>query len=133
MISDIFQAILNTQGEQASAELHKSCYCSYTSKEQVKKFLMKRKAVSVCSDEPPTAKVRRAQVIEFDFKRQCLFCAKVCESVNPKHPDRWDRVVQCERKGVKGALPFKQVVLQCCQEMMLGVEKFHCAVMVCMT
>ena len=36
--------------------------------------------------------------------------------VNPKHPDRWDREVQCEWKEVKGTLPFKQVVLQCCQD-----------------
>ncbi len=33
--------------------------------------------------------------------KQCLFCAMNCEPVDPKHPDRWDRVVQCERKGVK--------------------------------
>ena len=77
--SDNLQAILNTQGEHASVELHKSCYCSYTSKEHVKKFVTKRKAESVCSDETPTVRIRRSQVIDFDFKRQCLFCAKVCE------------------------------------------------------
>ena len=75
--SAILGAILNTQGDKASVELHKSCYCSYTSKEHVKKFVMKRKAESVCSDEPPTARIRRSQVIEFDFKRQCLFCANM--------------------------------------------------------
>lgn len=53
---------------------------------------------------------------EFDFKKHCLFCGKTCEPLNPEHPDRWDRVVQCERKGIKGALPFKQVVLQCCDD-----------------
>ena len=73
--SNNLQAILNTQGEQASVELHKSCYCSYTSKEHVKKFVTKRKAESVCSDETPTVRIRRSQVIDFDFKRQCLFCA----------------------------------------------------------
>ena len=99
------RAILNTQGEMASVELHKSCYSFYTSKEHVKKFVMKRKTESVCSYEPPTARIRRSQVIEFDFMRQCLFCAKVCEPLNPKHPDRWDRVVQCERRGLKSALP----------------------------
>ena len=75
---------------------------------------MKRKAKSASSDEPPTVRIRRSQVEEFDFKKQCLFCAKVCEPVNPKHPNRCDRVVQCERKGIEGAPPFKQVVLQCC-------------------
>ncbi len=53
---------------------------------------------------------------EFDFKKQCLFCAEPCEPVKPKHPDRWDHVVQCEREGIKGAPAFKQVVLQCCDD-----------------
>ena len=74
---------------------------------------MKRKAKSASSDEPPTVRIRRSQVEEFDFKKQCLFCAKVCEPVNPKHPNRWDQVLQCERKGFEGAPPFKKVVLQC--------------------
>ena len=91
--SDNLRTILNTQGEQASVELHKSCYCSYTSKEHLKKFVMKRKTESVCSSEPPTARIRRSQVIKFNFKRQCLFCTKVCEPVNPKHPDGWVWVV----------------------------------------
>ncbi len=113
---DKLQTIFNSHGEQATVVLHKSCYCSYTSKEHVKKFVLKRKAESVSSDEPPTARIRRSQVKEFDFKKQCLFCAEPCEPVNPKHPDRWDRVVQCERKGIKGAPAFKQVVLQCCDD-----------------
>lgn len=113
---DKLRTILDSQGEQTSIELHKSCYCSYTSKEHVKKFVMKRKAKSGSSDEPPTARIRRSQMEEFDFKKQCLFCAKTCDPVNPKHPDRWERVVQCERKGIKGALPFKQVVLECCND-----------------
>ena len=40
-----------------------------------------------------------------------MFCA---EAVNCRHPDRWDRVVQCERKGVKGAPAFKPLVMQNC-------------------
>ncbi len=55
---------------------------------------------------PITARIRRSQVKEFDFKKQCLFCAEPCG----------DRVVQCERKGIKGAPAFKQVVLQCCDD-----------------
>ena len=76
----------------------------------------KRKEGSIDSEEPPTARIRRSQVKEFHFKKQCLFCAASCEPVNPKHPDRWDRVVQCERKGVKDAPPFKAVVLHYCDD-----------------
>lgn len=76
----------------------------------------KRKEGSIESDEPPAARIRRSQVKEFHFKKQCLFCVAPCESVNPKHPNRWDRVVQYEEKGVEGASPFKAVVLQYCDD-----------------
>ena len=32
------QAVLDSQGEQASMEMHKNCYCSCTSKEHIKRF-----------------------------------------------------------------------------------------------
>ncbi len=47
---DKLQTIFNSHGEQATVVLHKTCYCSYTSKEHVKKFVLKRKAESVSSD-----------------------------------------------------------------------------------
>ncbi len=53
---DKLQTIFNSHGEQATVVLHKSCYCSYTSNEHVKKFVLKRKAESVSSDEPPILK-----------------------------------------------------------------------------
>ena len=37
-------------------------------------------------------------------------------NVNNKHPNRWDKVVQCERKGIKDAQPFKAAVLQYCND-----------------
>ncbi len=40
----------------------------------------------------------------------------VSEHVNPKHPDRWDRVEQYKRKGVKHAPPFKPVLMQYCYD-----------------
>jgi hypothetical protein len=109
------QTMLDSQGEQASVELHKTCYCSFTSKSNVKKRVAKkRKDGSIDSDEGPVARLRRSQAIEFDFKAQCLFCAQACEPVNPKHPDRWDRVIQCERKGAKDSQQFKTAVLKYC-------------------
>ena len=111
------QAIFDSQGEQASVELHKNCYCSFTSKDHIKKLVAKkRKDGLIESDDAPVARMRRSQVIDFDFKKQCLFCGEACEPVNPKHPDRWDRVVQCEKMGVKDAPPFKSIVLQYCED-----------------
>ena len=111
------QGNLDSQGPEVSVELHKNCYCTFTSKEHIKRFLArKRKEGSVDSEEPPTARVRRSQVLEFDFKDQCLFCGKVFKSLDPKHPDRWEKVIQCERKGVQDALPFKDAVLQYCKD-----------------
>ena len=109
--------VLDSQGDEALVEVHQGCYCSFTSKYHVKKVVdKKRKEGSIDSEEPPTARIRRSQVKEFHLKKQCLFCAASCEPVNPKPPDRWDRVVQCERKVVKDAPPFKAVVLHYCDD-----------------
>ena len=53
---------------------------------------------------------------DFDFKKQCLFCCKPCLPKDPKHPGRWDHVIQCERIGIKDAPPFKSVVIQYCDD-----------------
>ena len=61
-------AILDSQGEQASIKLHKNCYCSFISKEHIKRLLArKRKAGSMDLEEAPIPRVRRSQVKEFDF------------------------------------------------------------------
>ena len=39
---DRMQEVLNSQGEQASVELHKRCYCSFTSKYHVSKPVAKK-------------------------------------------------------------------------------------------
>ena len=68
------QSILDSKGEQASVELHKNCYCSFTSKNNVQRCVArKRKAGLRDNDEAPVPRIRRSQVIEFDFKEQCLF------------------------------------------------------------
>jgi len=85
-LHDKLQSILDSR---ASIELHKNCYCSYTSKDHIKKLASrKRKASEANITEAPTARVRRSQVGDFQFKNHCLFCVKVCEPINPKHPDR---------------------------------------------
>ena len=68
------QAILDSQGEQASVQLHKNCYCSFTSKDHIKKLVArKRKASSIDLDEAPIHRIRRSQVKEFDFKNNVYF------------------------------------------------------------
>lgn len=114
-ICDKLKSILKSQGEQASVNLHKNCYCSYTSKEHIKRYLFrKRKASQADITEASIARVGRSQVSDFEFKKLCLFCGKVCDPINPRHPDRWEKVVQCERRGVKDAIPFKDSVLLYC-------------------
>ena len=54
--------------------------------------------------------------MEFGFKKQWLFCANICEPLDRKHPDRWDRVVQCELKGIEDAPPLKSAVLKYCTD-----------------
>ena len=52
---------------------------------------MKRKNDGVNdTDEPLVTRIRRLQVIAFDFKSQCLFCAEPSKLFDPKHPNRWD-------------------------------------------
>lgn len=72
-IHSTLQSTIDSQGEQASVELHKSCYCSYTSKDHIRKVVAKKKLHgSIDSDEPPTARTTRSQVMEFDFKKTML-------------------------------------------------------------
>ena len=42
-IRNKIQTILDSQGEDASVELHKSCYCSFTSKDHVNKLVSKKR------------------------------------------------------------------------------------------
>ena len=67
------QAIFDSQGEQASFELHKNCYCSFTSKDHIKSLVAKkRKEGLIESDDTPVARMRRSQVIDFDLKKTML-------------------------------------------------------------
>jgi len=37
-------------------------------------------------------------------------------AINSKHPDRWDKGLHCERRGIKDTAPFKDAVLQYCSD-----------------
>lgn len=36
-----------------------------------------------------------AKSIVFDFKKSCIFCGQDCVPLDPRHPERWDRVIKC--------------------------------------
>ena len=60
------QAILESEADKASVEIHKNSYCSFTSKNHVNKLVAKkRKESSIDSDDPPVARIRRSQVKTF--------------------------------------------------------------------
>lgn len=90
------QAILDSTED---VEVHKHCYCRFISKDHIRRLVAeKRKSHLTYHEEVPVARVRRSQVMTFYFREQCLFCGNACKrDHDPKHPDRWDRVVQCER------------------------------------
>ena len=115
------QTVLDSQGEQASMERHKNCCRSYTSKGHIKRFLAKkRKEGRADSDDAQAARMKRSQITDFEYETQCLFCANVCEPLNPKHPERRVRVIQWERMVIKNAPTFKNIVLQHCRSFSPG-------------
>ena len=105
------QAILDSQGENSSVECHKTCYCTYTSKQNVAKYIAKKRKedFSTTESEPETSRVRRSQLPTFQLKKHCLICGDDCLPKDPKHPDRWERIIQCETSDHPGLTPFKDV------------------------
>jgi len=112
------QAILDSQGENSSVECHKTCYCTYTSKQNVAKYIAKKRKedFSTTESEPETSRVRRSQLPTFQLKKHCLICGDDCLPKDPKHPDRWERIIQCETSDRPGLTPFKDVLLDLCEQ-----------------
>lgn len=70
------QSILDAQGNDASIELHKNCYCSFTSKENIRKNTIARKRKDGFADDVEVvvpAKIRRSKVKDFDLKNNFCF------------------------------------------------------------
>ena len=110
--------ITNDDTNDNTVMLHKNCYCSYTSKSNITKYLSKKRkdsSFSTDSSETPI-RVRRSQLPSFEFKKHCSICGKECVPKDSKHPDRWDRVIQCET-GNRPSLPwFKDYLLDVCEQ-----------------
>ena len=112
------QTVLDTQGDNASIGCHKTCYCVYTSKHNVAKYVAKKRkeGFPMSESEPQTSRIRRSQLPTFDFKKHCFICGDECHPKDPKHPDRWERVVQCETSDRPGITSFKDVLLDVCEQ-----------------
>lgn len=110
------EKLVDSLGENATVQCHKSCYSSYTSVSRNQKTVgtSKRKA----SWGPESYRVLKSQVkVDFVFNRDCVLCGKVCVPKDPKHPDRWDPVKQCETKDRgKGVPTFMQVLYDICDQ-----------------
>ena len=118
------QNILAPQGANTSERVHQGCYCSFTSTDHI------QKALSVMKDQLPESSDDSEWV---SFKKKCLVCAASHVPVNPKHPDRWDRILQCKRKGVKVLDLSKMLYYSTVKiKSMCGVGKLLCTVMVYM-
>lgn len=95
---------------------HRDCVSTYTSKSHIKRHLNKL-SLSKSSEEPSAAKhLRRSGSPYFSFRQHCLFCGEECLDIDPKHPDRWRRVVLC-RTAVRGEerKTFKDTLLDVCR------------------
>ena len=103
--------------KQANAfiDVHTSCYCSYTSKVHVVRVQKRRLTSSEQTDEVAVAKVRRSQTLlvgtRFNFKEHYWICSQPCLPLDPRHPDRWDRIMQCETLDRPGLSSFRDIVL----------------------
>lgn len=117
-VHDKLKATLVSQGDGASVDCHKNCYCTYTSTKEVAKTLAKKRKDDCCGSEsePPICKVRRSQVPEFQFDKHCLICGEECTPKDPKNPSRWNRVIKCETTDRPGLPPFKDVLLDACEQ-----------------
>ena len=94
--------------------LHRACLLEYTSSDHIRRHL-KRKSNSKQQEPVPTKRTRRSNA-SFDFKKNCLFCAKSC-SIEPhsKHPERWRKNKGMLRRTAdrgKGKKLVKEVLLE---------------------
>ncbi len=108
------QLLLASKGDSATIEMHKNCYCTYTSKQNVMcgaPSSAKRSAVSSGNDVPVKI-ISRSHVQDFSFTVDCVLCNEVCKDKDQKNPARWDRIIQCEQKGRNDAKPIKDVFIE---------------------
>ena len=97
---------------------HEACISTYTSKWHINRRKRQRKKSE--SNEPCVKRVHRSSTVEtFNWKEDCLFCAKPCKiEKDPKHPDRWEEAYLCrtsERSNI-GREQYKKTLLDICDK-----------------
>ena len=92
---------------------HRNCVSTYTSNTHIKRFLLRQNRMP---DKPVVKRTCRSDISPFNFKEHCLICGeKCCPKPDPKHPNRWGRVIQC-RTVYRGPdqSTFKDVIIDAC-------------------
>ena len=93
--------------------LHRNCVSAYTSKTHIKRFLSRRNRKT---GEAVVKRTCRSDISPFNFEEHCLICGeKCCPKPDPKHPNRWRRVIQCRTADRwPNQNTFKDVIIDAC-------------------
>jgi len=94
---------------------HRDCVSTYTSKSDINRHLNKLSALKGYEETSAEKRLRRSGSTTFNFRQHCLFCEEECFDIDPKHPDRWRRVVP-RRTAVRdeGTKTFKETLQDVC-------------------
>ena len=110
------EASLHDRSSTHSVYVHKNCVSTYTSKTHIQRYVSKH-SQQTTPEEPQRKKIKRSDITTFDFRRHCLFCGEECKTeVEPRHPYRWRRVVQCRTANRGEDKTFKQGILDVCDQ-----------------
>ena len=94
------EEVLSSNVEQ-NLELHKSCYCTYISKDKIAKLkkAKKRSKEAEQSEAGPSKHTRSTTNSSgFQYKTHCIFCNEECLPKDIRHPDRWRKCCECTTK-----------------------------------
>ena len=95
---------------------HKNCIATYTSKHHIKRFVSHSEVAIEQNVEPIAKRSRRSTERGFSFKENCIFCGEACLPLDPRHPDRWRRVIMCRTADQGNSQStFKDAILQTCE------------------
>ena len=81
-----------TLDPEVPVKFHKVCVSSYTSKQHINRVLSSNAAVTSC--ELLVKRLCRSHILDFNFRRDCLFCGKICLQLDPRNPHWWRKYYQ---------------------------------------
>ena len=59
---------------------------------------------------------RRSEMLNFEFKKHCIFCGEYCVAFDNKNPSRYRLVSQCRSAEISGERSFEDLILDRCDE-----------------